>query len=87
MQDYPPSDTHHRGGANTGKQPGRRLIRFVLYALSYLGGAATGTSATALLLYQPADLAWAWLGVGGLLACACAVGLFAYFPKEEGSER
>lgn len=87
------SDTDHRDDTAHDKQPGRsaigratRLVRFVLYALSYIGGAATGTSAMTLVLYQPTDWRWAWLGAGGLLAGACAVGLIPYFPKDDGEE-
>jgi len=87
------TDQHH--DATSDIQPGRsaigpsttRLIRLVLYALSYLGGAATGTSAVTLLLYRPTDWRWAWLGAGGLLAGACAVGLIAYFPKDKEAPR
>lgn len=95
MQTPHPFDTDHQGDSHTGRQPGRsairrattRLIRFVLYALSYIGGAATGTSAMTLVLYQPTDWRWAWLGAGGLLAGACAVGLIPYFPKDVGTAR
>lgn len=90
-----PSDTDHRDDTAHDTQPGpsairrasTRLIRFVLYALSYIGGGATGTSAMTLVLYQPTDWRWAWLGAGGLLAGACAVGLIPYFPKDDGEER
>lgn len=61
-----------------------RLIRWFLYAMSHLGGAATGTSIMGLVLYQPTDWRWAWLGAGGLLAGACAVGLISYFPRPDG---
>lgn len=95
MQTPSPFDNDHHGDddlptPHVRRAFGRatnRLIRFALYALSFLGGAATGTSATALVLYQPTDWRWAWLGVGGLVAGACAVGLIRYFPRDEGTER
>lgn len=95
MQTSFPPENHHRGDARSRarlaptalRRAVTRQIRFVLYALSYLGGAATGTSAMTLLLYQPTDWRWAWLGAGGMLAGACAVGLIAYFPKGDGVER
>lgn len=61
-----------------------RLIRGFLYAMCHLGGAATGTSIMSIVLYQPTDWRWAWLGAGGLLAGACAVGLIGYFPRPDG---
>ncbi len=89
MQIPPPSPTSHHdiqhagsgSGRSTSRRTARQLVRFSLYALSYLGGSATGTSAVALVLYQPADWRWVFLGVGGLLAGACAAGLAPYFPK------
>lgn len=62
-----------------------RLIRWFLYGICLLGGAATGTSIVTLLLYQPTDWRWAWLGAGGLLTVACAVGLSGYFPRPDGN--
>lgn len=95
MQTPSPNDTDRRSDDPSRTPEGRsafgrattRLIRFVLYALSYVGGAATGTSAMTLLLYQPTDWRWAWLGAGGLFAGACAAGLIRYFPKDDGDEQ
>lgn len=86
MQPLPTSNRNrqrrrHRGSA------ARRLIRATLFLLSSLGGTATGTSAVTLLLYQPADWRWVWLGAGGLLAGVCAVELIRYFPRDEGAAR
>lgn len=68
-------------------RPTIRMIRRLLYAMSHLGGAATGTSVTVLILYRPVDWRWVWLGVGGLLAGVCAVLLIAYFPAPKGHAR
>lgn len=95
MQIPSPFDNDHHGdddlptpqGRTACEWPTTRLIRFALYALSFLGGAAAGTSVTTIVLYQPTDWRWAWLGAGGLLAGACAVGLIRYFPRDEGTER
>lgn len=57
------------------------LLRHLIYSLSYVGGAATGWSLVCLVLYQPTDWRWAWVGVGGVLAGALAVWLIPYFPE------
>ncbi|MEW5683801.1 MAG: hypothetical protein AB1942_02670 [Pseudomonadota bacterium] len=95
MQDPSTSDTHHERHDRSAEQLAgpsfshatTRVVRFCLYALSVLGGAATGTSVVALVLYQPFDRRWALLGAAGVLAGACAVRLIAYFPKDEEGER
>lgn len=63
------------------------LVRGLLYSLSYIGGAATGWSLVVLVLYQPTDWRWAWVGAGGVLAGALAVWLIAYFPPPTRKER
>lgn len=62
------------------------IVRRLLFSFSYIGGAATGSSYVASVLYQPIDWAWALLGVGGLVIAVCAAGLIGYFPAPAQNE-